>query len=415
MNKKSLIAKFTKYIKWIRNSLFKIMSALIYKNKDILVFMSFPDFSDNSKALFEYFTSRYPNKKAVWLSNTRECASQLAKKGYTAEVFNTGKGLYYLLRSGIIATSNLQLIDLKTRNQLYISLWHGMPVKKIGVMEHDKNVSRMRKLYNRVDLLIATSDTTKTLLSASLQIDPAKIVITGQPRCDNLFRSINNGFVHSVLKTNRRVVFFMPTFRQGYLKRDEGRILNINNIFGFEDFKEREFKEFLENNNITLVCKLHPLEESLFIDKFSNDYGYMVLVTNETLLKNDIDLYMLLGTIDLLITDYSSVYFDYLLLNRPIVFTPTDLEEYEKKRGFLLEPYDFWTPGPKATTQDQLQDEILRSLKNPDYYRKERETINNIINHYKDDRSCERITELIMKKLENRERRKNVTKSKIRD
>ncbi|NMC62356.1 MAG: glycosyl transferase, partial [SAR324 cluster bacterium] len=159
------------------------------------------------------------------------------------------------------------------------------------------------------------------------------------------------------------------------------------------------FKDFLISNDIVFICKLHPFEEKLFVGKFSGNHNRFLLISNKTLVENDIDLYRLIGSVDLLITDYSSVYFDYLLLNKPMVFTPTDLEEYEKKRGFLLEPYGFWTPGPKATNQQQLQDEILRSLEDPDYYRKERETINNIINHYKDDRSCERVTQLIMEKL----------------
>ena len=60
--------------------------------------------------------------------------------------------------------------------------------------------------------------------------------------------------------------------------------------------------------------------------------------------------YDFLNVVDVLITDYSSIYFDYLLLNRPIIFHMPDLEEYQKKRGFILDPLDEWTPGDMSTT-----------------------------------------------------------------
>jgi CDP-glycerol glycerophosphotransferase (TagB/SpsB family) len=106
---------------------------------------------------------------------------------------------------------------------------------------------------------------------------------------------------------------------------------------------------------------------------------------------------------DLLITDYSSIYFDYLLLNRPIIFTPTDLEEYRETRGFLLEPYDFWTPGPKVTSQKALQHEILKSLCDIKYFQSERETILSIIHQYRDNKSSERLWNMIDRILEGEE------------
>jgi len=275
-------------------------------------------------------------------------------------------------------------------------------------MDFGVDTRKIRRKLNKIDLLVATSDTTASLLSASFHLDASKIVVTGQPRCDALFNPLDYNILNAVLKTKNdsKLVLFMPTFRQGLLQRTEGRIFSIHNIFSFERFDDKAFKEFLINNDIVFICKLHPFEEKLFIDKFSEDDNHFLLISNKTLEENNIDLYRLIGTVDLLITDYSSVYFDYLLLNKPMVFIPTDIKEYEKKRGFLVEPYDFWTPGPKATTQEQLQNEILKSLKKPDYYRKERETINNIINHYKDARSCERVTQVIMERLNQKKMKK---------
>jgi len=107
-----------------------------------------------------------------------------------------------------------------------------------------------------------------------------------------------------------------------------------------------------------------------------------------------------LGYSDLLITDYSSVYFDYLLIDKPVIFVPTDIEEYSQKRGFLLEPYDFWTPGPKVYNQDNLLNSILANLNEPNKYKKERNLINSMINYYKDNKSSERVWNLIKERYE---------------
>lgn len=67
------------------------------------------------------------------------------------------------------------------------------------------------------------------------------------------------------------------------------------------------------------------------------------------------DFYNILNAVDILITDYSSIYFDFLLLDRPIIFTPIDYEEYKHNRGFLLEPFDFWAPGDKCFCYEDLK------------------------------------------------------------
>jgi len=94
------------------------------------------------------------------------------------------------------------------------------------------------------------------------------------------------------------------------------------------------------------------------------------------------------------------VHFDFLLLNKPIIFIPTDIEEYRKKRGFLLEPYDMWTPGPKVYTQKELQNEILKSLNDPSYYAEERERLKNIVHYYQDANSSKRVWEFINSLIE---------------
>lgn len=117
------------------------------------------------------------------------------------------------------------------------------------------------------------------------------------------------------------------------------------------------------------------------------------------LASKGVDLYEVLGATDLLITDYSSVYFDYLLLDKPIIFTPVDYKEYEENRGFLLSPYEEWTPGPKAITQKSLQMKIEEELKNKNQYQKMRRNIKGRVHQYQDAKSIQRVWDLIERVL----------------
>jgi len=174
---------------------------------------------------------------------------------------------------------------------------------------------------------------------------------------------------------------------------------NWSNIFDFECFDDVRFDSFLDDNDLTLVIKLHPKEESVVKNCISQMKNIKML-TSDHLNKKGIDLYEILNSADLLITDYSSVYFDFLLLDKPIIFTPTDIDQYDSSRGFLLKPYDAWTPGPKVLDQNTLQSEIINSLKIDGYYSEERARIRDLAHKYKDGESSKRVWNFISELLD---------------
>lgn len=111
--------------------------------------------------------------------------------------------------------------------------------------------------------------------------------------------------------------------------------------------------------------------------------------------KEFVDLYEVLSATDILITDYSSVYFDYLLLDKPIIFATPDLKEYQEERGFCLEPFEEWTPGPKVVTQEQLQSAIRNCNKEKDQYYQARRKVRNNVHQYIDGNSSVRVWNFI--------------------
>ena len=141
---------------------------------------------------------------------------------------------------------------------------------------------------------------------------------------------------------------------------------------------------------------MHPNDEQLILGNIPDNVNdRVILIKSDDLEKKKMDLYKIINAVDLLITDYSSIYFDFLLLDRPIIFTPMDLDEYRSNPGLLLEPYEFWTPGYKCLNQSDLQEKILLELRDGGSYGKERSVIKNIVHKYQDAYSTKRVLDLI--------------------
>ena len=131
--------------------------------------------------------------------------------------------------------------------------------------------------------------------------------------------------------------------------------------------------------------------------KYVNEYNLSNVksYTNEKLLKEKTELYSILGVSDALITDFSSVYFDYLLVNKPIAFELADKKAYENGRGFLVEnPLDYM-PGHKIYNVDDFLKFITDLVNDNDIYKNERDILCDKIHKYKDGKSSERILKML--------------------
>ncbi|MGJ8455173.1 CDP-glycerol glycerophosphotransferase family protein [Pseudothermotoga sp. U03pept] len=283
------------------------------------------------------------------------------------------------------------------RKTIHIELWHGFPTKKAGLMD-----KRVERYSYKPDVFCSYSDFGTVLRNACLGLAVSSYIITGAPRNDYLLTEDGRKNLEKLFGVDlrtKRIVIFAPTFRFGYKDFVEGN-KSYDNFFGFKEFDLQEFLRFLEENDIVFFLKLHPLEERLFLDHFKRFESECVkIVESEVLKRERTDFYKVLNGADLLITDYSSIYFDWLLLDRPIVFTPVDFKEYKDTRGGWLLDYDLWTAGPKCVDQESLQREVKKSLEEPDYYRKERQFVLNLTHQYKDANSTKRVLQLIEKAL----------------
>jgi CDP-glycerol glycerophosphotransferase (TagB/SpsB family) len=225
---------------------------------------------------------------------------------------------------------------------------------------------------------------------------PWKYRITGAPRNDFLFHSdgasnLNRIFGDAI--KGKKIIFYLPTY-----KKNNSNCWNEDkpNIFGFPEFVIKKFDKFLLDSNCKLIFKPHPHENSEVLNfKNKNKLNNILIFSDEDLSSNYLDLYELLNGSDILITDYSSVFYDYLLLDKPMIFAPVDIDSRLENDGFLIESFENWAPGPKAYDQDELQIEISKCLEKKDYYAEKRAWMRNLHHRYKDGKSSERLWEFI--------------------
>lgn len=298
-----------------------------------------------------------------------------------------------LAKSEIIISSHG--IKRMKKKQRLIQIWHGVPLKAMGLMDkgnYSNWIRNDKKTFDEVDFYSSLGTLYTTILNSTIGQPINKYIVCGYPRNDLLFdkKAIDYSRIFNNYKSDNKTIFFIPTYKKGYVDRCEGNNRE-SNFFGFENLDYNLLSSFLKESNLNLIIKLHPLEEKFYLNEMENmNYENIFILKSEILSENRLDIYDFLSNSDLLITDYSSIYFDYLLTNNPIIFINNDEKTYKSSRGLLLEPYNFWTPGPKVDNFDKLKLEISKSLNNKLYYEEERTTICNLLHEHKDGKSSER-------------------------
>jgi len=379
------------------------LQKLIKRKKNIWIFGSWHGrmYSDNSRALFEYVNQYHYEIVSIWLTRDPMISEHLFKKGYRCYITNSIRGIVFSLvaKNVIISCGKSDVNRFFINGARIFQLWHGAPMKKIGL---DENINtKKRKSYNReldnpffwkflpkyifkmldeyrVNFLISTSKAFSNHLQSAFELSPSQILLTGYPRNDVLLNQ-NQGIHFSKYKVDVDfLIMYLPTFRSG-----QG-IDNLLNEYGFS--KER-IEELLEKINGRLIIKAHFASESSLVDL----NGRIIKLDNNPLL----DLNHILKNADILITDYSGCYFDYLLLNKPIIFTPFDYEDYISNDRQLYFEYDEIIGGPKTRNWIDVESEILEIVNGNDLYKEKRSQMNAKFNEFKDSNSSKRLFEII--------------------
>ncbi|MDV4342974.1 hypothetical protein HL657_07255 [Methanoculleus sp. YWC-01] len=371
---------------------FSALSLLVPKDEHKILFFSVPDLSDNAKYVYDRMLESGFDKtyQLIW------CVYAPVHANYA---IHRSRGYIYHALTAKYIVSTHGTPAWKSRNQVSIELWHGLPLKTIGHFadtDHPNAVARLsaahrlRRFANSVDYLITTSEFERLVFSSAFLIDPGKILVVGQPRCDALYRPRDSGIgvLCRILGRDdiaeKRILLYLPTFRE-YDIGASRKILE-------EILASEKFRRFLKDENLLFICKPHSHDENAF-QTYNGEHIHILL--NDDLQKAANTIYDFLNAVDILVTDYSSVYFDFLHLNRPIVFYVPDIEDYRKQRGFILEPFRDWAPGEISTNFDELIGALTSALADPDRWEPERIRLRRLMFGCADCFACERVCRLI--------------------
>ena len=332
----------------------------------------------NSKYLFEYVKEHLPQITPLFVINEENLRRELSEQ-YGKEYFietESKEGISRVLEAGVWFTSaGLPVYGTGLgKNRLIVNLWHGVPLKKIALM--DPNLKKAARIYfkkifsENYTWILTTSRELVPVMAKSFQISEDRLRVWGQPRNDCIFAPPDRKQiledVYPDLPEYKKVVLYAPTFR------DYGN----TRLFPFEDFDKKVFEDFLEQEKILLLLRLH-IKEAAAAD------AYVSSRIRRFGSEEAGDVTGMLGMFDLLITDYSSIYIDYLLTDKPLMFLPYDRERYLDGRGMNFD-YDEVTPGPKPETMKEFMMEIKEFMNGEDSWKKERDRVNLKFNEVKE-------------------------------
>jgi CDP-glycerol glycerophosphotransferase len=398
--------KLKKIILYFLNIPLFWISTVIPKRNNIWIFGAWMGqrYADNSKYLFEYVNQHCPNIRAVWLTKNRKVLNAVTEKGFEAYLCHSLKGIIAAMRSRIAVITHGKRDDflpfISPRQTSFVQLFHGIPLKKIN---YDDKITwfpfnehalsyRLKMLIKRIgfpflieeySMVLATSEETRKIFASAFRTSPERVKICGYPRNDTFFK-----FKKTLLIERDdidHIGIYMPTYRGDY-----GSDPDLFTGYGFD---AENMERFLSVNRTFLFLKPHPLNHppAVVSDKLRQSKHIQFLEVDDT--------YSYMNQFDFLITDYSSIYFDYLLLDRPIIFAPFDLEAYLKQERELYFDYREYTPGPMAKNWDEVLHCLEESLKNPKKYSAQRTHIREKFHQFADGQSCQRVLDELIQQI----------------
>lgn len=325
----------------------------------------------NSRYLFEYVKENLPEITPLFVINDPELRNSLSSK-YGKQYFietESIQGIRQALSAGVWFTSaGLPAYGTGLhKKRLIINLWHGVPLKKIALL--DPNLKKAARIYfkkifsENYTCILTTSHELIPLMARSFAVSEDKIKVWGQPRNDGLFQKNDCreilGQLFPDLPEYTKTVLYAPTFR------DYGQV----QLFPFKDFDQKQLEAFLEEKNMLLFIRTHIAEQGSAAPYLGKRIRFLGNEQAE-------DVTGILNIFDCLITDYSSIYIDYLLTDKPMIFLPYDRQQYLDGRGMNFD-YDDVTPGPKPETFNDFLDALSPK---EDFWKSERTRVNRLFN-----------------------------------
>lgn len=365
-----------------------------YLNKRVIILESIPNMSDNTKAVFEELLRRRINIKyfLVWsvfdepIANWKD--NKKIKNVEYCEAYPESKeqqirNQIIKKRTKCIICCNRFITPFNNSQQSFY-LSHGMPIK---------DVSKYYTIPEGINYCFITGEKYADIVSSVRKIQKNKIIALGFPRNDAFFKEKIN--IKRLLNTKcDHVIMWYPTFRQHKFGLKTGSVNALPLITDADS--AMVLNDAAKNNNVLIVIKPHFVQDIAFISDFK--LSNIRFIDNQFFVDNNIDSYRFLAASDALLTDYSSVYYDFLLADKPIGLIWDDYEDYSNNPGFAIDMAHYMQAGLKIYDLNELIVFLEKVAKNEDFLKNERKTIRNELHYSVDGKNTQRVTDFILSK-----------------
>lgn len=364
--------------------------------KPSIVFESKPLYSDNTKAVYDEMVRRGYDKKyrLVWCKTWNEWGEikngqhqsidphkrgNITQKIQNYSVFNRTKCII-CCNTFLPSSGDERWTFGEGQKSFYLS--HGTPLKSTKAYYTSPG---------GIDYAIAASEDTRPVMAREFSIDLDKYYATGFPRNDVFAREhfdLNKIFE----STYRKIIIWYPTYRQSKSIILSGNTLPIIH----DEMFAAQLNSVAKENNVLIVIKPHFIQNTEYLSNIH--LSNIRLIDDSFFTEKKISSYEMLASSDALITDYSSVYFDYTLRDKPIAAVWEDIEDYRKNPGFALDVDKYFKGAEKIYTIEDLCAFVQRVAGNEDILQKERREIRDLVNISTDGNNTKRVVDFIIEK-----------------
>lgn len=351
---------------------------------------------DNPHAIFSYLLSdpKYSHLKHVWVLDDFESNQNMIKKykdfkNVTFVMYESNEYLEVLATAKyLINNVTFKPYFVKRDEQIYINTWHGTPLKSMGYEQVGGNLTSNNMVRNFLlaDYLISANETMSTMYLDSYKLRglyPGKIIEDGYPRNDFLFQTDKAKFLKELeqegihVDPNKKIILYAPTWREASSN------VAIVNPDEFMEFKEC-IEKHINKDEYQLLIKPHQYvyQQLKHMEEYKNLF-----------IPATVDANQLMSIVDVMVSDYSSIFLDYLATGKPVVFYIPDLETYRAVRGLKIGVEDL--PGFASSELEEVA-KFLGDIdaKQPAYEAKYKE-VKEKIAKYDDGHVSKRLVDLV--------------------
>ncbi|MGE7660283.1 CDP-glycerol glycerophosphotransferase family protein [Peribacillus sp. NPDC097197] len=346
------IRRSKRLISWYKAA-FTVIGMLVPTNKKLVVFESYhgKQYSDSPRAIYEYMKEHCLDYKLIWSVN-RASMNYFAQKDVEYVRRFSIRWLLIMTRAKYWVNNVRFPIWLpKPKHTIYVQTWHGTPLKRLA-MDMDAvhmpgtNTSKYKanflKEAGKWDYLVSPNTYSTEIFQRAFQFNK-DVIESGYPRNDFLKNSNNEETINDLkrkfnLPLDKKIILYAPTWRDNQFYRKGKYRFNL-------ELDLMRMREELGDSYITIMRMHYLVSQNMDLTEFEGfayDFSH---------LEDIRELYVIS---DILITDYSSVFFDYANLRRPIIFFTYDLEDYrDNLRGFYFD-FEEKAPGLLTKTTEEL-------------------------------------------------------------